>query len=95
MITNIFKELKESKQLKDLALKTYNAAATRMNNGIIDAFNKVWDSQKDKILGNDAYDRAYETLFNKVWAEEIRKATTKFTTVQVKKAFSTFKIIIK
>lgn len=95
MITNIFKELKESKQLKDLALKTYNAAATRMNNGIIDAFNKAWDSQKDKILGNDAYDRAYETLFNKVWTEEIRKATTKFTTEQVKKAFSTFKIIIK
>lgn len=95
MITNIFKELKESKQMKDLALKTYNAAATRMNNGIIEAFNKAWDSQKDKILGDEAYQRAYDTLFDKIWSQEIKKATTKFTTDQIKKAFGLFKIIIK
>lgn len=95
MIINIMKELKENKQMKDLALKTYNAAATRMNNGIIEAFNKAWDSQKDKILGDEAYQRAYDALFDKIWSQEIKKATTKFTTEQIKKAFGLFKIIIK
>lgn len=76
MITNIFKELKEKKLLQDLALKSYNAAATRMNEGMCEAFNKIWES-KGKEIGTKAYEKAYEKLFNKVWTQEITKLLCK------------------
>ena len=94
MITNIFKELKESKQLKGLALKAYNNAATRMNDRMCETFNKLWES-KGRELGSEAYQKAYENLFNTVWEQEAKKLSGKFTTEQILKAFGLFKIIIK
>ena len=80
--------------LKDLALKAYNNAATRMNDGLIDTFNKIWES-KGREFGTKAYESAYEALFNKVWKQEAKKLSGKFTTDQIIKAFGLFKIIIK
>lgn len=90
----LFKELIESKLLKDLALESYNSACERMNNGLIDAFNKAWES-KGKTFGTIAYESAYERLFDKIWTEEITKIKGKFTIEEIMDAFKSFKIIIK
>lgn len=94
MIQNIFKELKESKLLKDLALKSYNSACDRMNNGLIDTFNKIWES-KGREFGTEAYESAYEHLFKKVWTEEINKIRGKFSLEQIINTFKEFKIRYK
>lgn len=89
MIINIMKELKESKLLKDLALKSYNSACNRMNNGLIKTFNKLWES-KGRSFESDNYERVFETLFNKVWTEEINKIKGEFT---IEEIIGTFKKI--
>lgn len=94
MIQNIFKELKDKKELQKLGLKAYNSAVERMNNGLTETFNKVWES-KGKDFGIDEYFLAHDRLFTKVWEEEAKKLAGKFTTEQILKIFDTFKIVWK
>lgn len=94
MIINIFKELKDKLNIKDITLNTYNSAAKRMNDGLIETFNKLWEA-KGRELGSEAYVKAYNKFFDKIWAEELKKISDKITLEDVKKTFSTFKIIIK
>lgn len=94
MIINIFKELKDKKELQSLGLKAYNSAVERMNNGLTETFNKVWES-KGRDFGTERYFSAHDYLFNKIWEEEAQKLAGKFTKEQILKIFETFKIVFK
>lgn len=78
-IKDVRDRITSGQAMQDRWLKSYNAAADRMNNGLIDKYNSDYKkklgnkAEGHDYLNDDEYNSGYEKLFNEIYRQEWNK----------------------